>query len=71
MHETPASRIRKYIEERGIKQAFISQKTGISQNILSSRLRETTKFSVDEIEKICGVLNENPNTFLKPKQPEA
>jgi len=66
----PAERIMKYIKENGIKQTFISQKTGIKKSTLSAKLRGQAKISAEEIELICWALNCSPTEFISPKSPE-
>lgn len=65
---TPADRIRDYLRKNGIKQKFVAEKIGMNVRTLSSKLNKHVRLNVDDIEKICGVLNCSPNTFLKPKK---
>lgn len=61
--------IKKYLEEKGITQAFVSKKTGISPAKLSLSLNGERKLSFDEYSLICGVLGVNTDKFLKPRLP--
>ena len=62
--------IKKYLEENGITQAFISRKTGIEPSKLSLALNGDRRFSFDEYSLICGVLGVNTDKFLKPRTPD-
>lgn len=57
--------INTYMEERGIKQSFLAQKTGISQDAISRILRGVRGISAEEFIKICIVLDIDPNVFRK------
>ena len=59
--------IKKYLEENGITQAFVSKKTGISRSKLSIGER---KLTIDEYALICGALGVNTDFFVKPKLPD-
>lgn len=61
--------IKKYLEENGITQAFVSKKTGISPAKLSLSLNGERRLSFDEYSLICGVLGVNTDKFLKPRLP--
>ncbi|MEY8536649.1 helix-turn-helix transcriptional regulator [Blautia pseudococcoides] len=62
--------IKKYLEENGITQAFISRKTGIEPSKLSIALNGDRKFTLEEYSLICGVLGVNTDRFLKPQIPK-
>ena len=62
--------IKKYLEENGITQAFISRKTGIEPSKLSLALNGERKLTFDEYSIICGVLGVNTDKFLKPRLPD-
>ena len=53
------------MEERGIKQSFLAQKTGISQDAISRILRGVRGISAEEFIKICIALDIDPNVFRK------
>lgn len=57
-------RIADYIRENGLKQKFVSDKTGIEPGKLSNILNGNRSLAADECEKICIALNVDPNTFL-------
>ena len=56
--------IKKYIEEKGIKQNYICEKTGIAENTLSIILNGKRKLSADEFELIIKALEIDPNEIL-------
>lgn len=62
--------IKKYLEENGITQVFISRKTGIEPSKLSLSLNGDRRLTFDEYSLICGVLGVNTDKFLKPRLPE-
>lgn len=57
-------RIADYIRDNGLKQKFISDRTGIEPVKLSNILNGKRNLAADECEKICIALNVDPNTFL-------
>lgn len=68
--KTPAQRIVKYIKEKGIKQAFISEKIGMNDSTLSAKLKGRIRLTTDDIEIICWALECMPSDFLSPRPPE-
>lgn len=56
-------RIAKIVEERGIKQSFLCEKTGLSADAISSLLRCKRKISAGEFLDICDALGVDPSTF--------
>ncbi len=57
-------KISKYIEEHGIKQKYISEKTGIQENVLSMILNGQRKLTADEFIEIIIALKVEPNIFI-------
>lgn len=57
-------KIAKYIIDNGIKQKFISEKTGIPNNTLSTILNGKRKMSADEFVEIVIALNVDANFFI-------
>ena len=49
-------KLRKYIDDHGIKQEYISDKTNISSPILSAILNGKRKFDVEEFILIVGAV---------------
>lgn len=63
-------KIKKYLEDNGISQTFISKKTGIELPKLNLALNGNRRFTFNEYELICGALKVNTDKFLKPKMPD-
>lgn len=57
-------RIKAYLEENGIKQVFLVEKTGISAPVLTLMLSGSRKIEVMEYYKICTALKVDMMTFL-------
>lgn len=53
-----------YISENGIKQKFISDKTGIAENTLSMILNGKRKMDADEFVEIILALGVDANFFI-------
>ena len=57
-------RIKAYLEENGIKQSFLSEKTGIPGPVLSLMLSGQRKIAVTEYYEICQALKIDMNYFM-------
>lgn len=57
-------RIKTYLVDHGIKQSFLSEKTGIANDVLSKILLGTRKLDVIEYARICRALNVTFDTFI-------
>ena len=57
-------RIKAYLEENGIKQVFVSEKTGIQPMVLSTMLSGQRKIGVMEYYRICQALKVDMMTFI-------
>lgn len=64
-------KIAKHIKENGIKQKFISEKTGISENTLSMILNGKRKMEADDFVEIVIALGVDANYFIDFKKEEA
>jgi transcriptional regulator with XRE-family HTH domain len=53
-----------YIQNSGIKQSFIVERTGLNKDIVSAILNKKRKMSADEYELFCKALNKTPNDFM-------
>lgn len=62
--------LKNYIEEKGIKQKIIAEKSGIPEVQLCLILQGKRKCEVGEYASICDVLGVRVNKFLKPRLPE-
>lgn len=63
-------KIKKYLEENGVSQTFISKKTGIELPKLNLALNGNRKFTFSEYEMVCWALGVNTDKFLRPRKPE-
>lgn len=54
-----------YVNRNGIKQIYISQKTGLSPDTISKILNGNRKILAEEFLLICTALNIDPNMFRK------
>lgn len=63
-------KIKRYIEENGISQTYISKKTGITKPKLNLALNGNRRLTFPEYEMICWVLNVNTDKFLQPRMQE-
>lgn len=62
------SDIKKYLEENGIKQTFVSKKTGIPEPILCMMLNDNRKIEANEYMMICDAIGV-PLEQFKPRLP--
>ena len=63
------SDIKKYLEANGIKQSFVSEKTGIPASILNAMLNNNRKIEANEYMKICDAIGV-PLEQFKPRLTE-
>lgn len=63
------SDIKKFLEANGIKQSFVSEKTGIPASILNMMLNDNRKIEANEYMKICDAIGV-PLDFFKPRLPD-
>lgn len=59
------TRIKNYLNDNGIKQIFLAEKTGLSPNAISDICNNDRKIDVIEYAKICKALNVSLDTFLE------
>lgn len=57
-------KVSKYINDNGIKQKFVSEKTGIPENVLSMILNGKRGMTADEFVEIVIALNTDANKFI-------
>lgn len=57
-------KIKQYLEEHGIKQAFLVEKTGISHYTISNMLNGKRDIKANELRMISKTLGVDPNIFL-------
>ena len=58
-------RIKQYLEEHGIKQAFLAERTGIDQKKMSLILNKGRKVTAEELGTIANALGVDANIFLE------
>ena len=63
-------KIKKYLEENGISQTFLSRKTGIELPKLNLALNGNRRFTFAEYECVCWALGVNTDKFLQPRMPK-
>lgn len=56
-------KVKKYLDENGIKYSFLSEKIGMPMNVLSPLLSGKRKMSVEEYFAICEALGVPVDTF--------
>ena len=61
-------KVKKYLDENGIKYSYLSKKTGIPMNMLSPTLNGKRKLSAEEYFTICEVLGLSAETFAPDNQ---
>lgn len=61
--------LKRYIEDCGIKQKVVAEKSGIDEAKLCMILQGKRKCEAGEYASLCKVLKVNPNTFMKPRMP--
>ena len=57
-------RINKYLEENGIMQSFVAEKSGIDAAVFNRIMHNKRAMRADEYENICIALNKKPNDFM-------
>ncbi|MBC8610340.1 helix-turn-helix transcriptional regulator [Massilimaliae timonensis] len=55
--------ISRYIKSHGIKQSYISEKTGLSRDTVCKILNNKRKISGDELFLICDAIKVDPKKF--------
>lgn len=61
-------KLKRYIEEIGVKQKYISEKASIPEPKLSQILNGKRKCEVGEYASICNVLGVEFETFVRPEK---
>lgn len=64
------TKIKRYLNDRGISQAHVSRETKINPVKLNLALNGNRRLTFDEYAVICGVLGVNTDFFLKPRLPD-
>lgn len=63
------SKIKEYLESKGISQAFLSAKSGIPPAKLNLALNGKRRLLLVEYQAICWALEVGLDTFMEPKPP--
>ena len=63
-------RIKSYLEENGIKQTFLSEKTDIPTPVLSAMFSGTRRIEIMEYFRICQALKVDMLTFIADGESE-
>lgn len=58
-------KIKKYLDDNGIKYSFISDKTEIPMNILSPLLNDKKKMSAEQYFAICKAIGVSADLFAR------
>ena len=67
--ELQGTDIKEYLESNGIKQSYVSDKTGIPAPILNMMLNNNRKIEANEYMKICDAIGV-PLEQFKPRMPD-
>ena len=59
-------RFNQIVEQRGIKQTYIAEKTGWSNDKVSKLLRGAQKMTAEDFLMLCSVLGLDPSDFRVP-----
>lgn len=62
--------LKRFIEQKGIKQKAISEKSGIPEVQMSLILQGKRKCEAGEYASICNTLDIPMHTFVKPRLPD-
>lgn len=58
-------RVAEYVQNNGIMQKFIAEKTGLSAVKVSNILNLNQKMTADELELFCRALKKQPGDFIQ------
>lgn len=56
--------VRNTIKQKGLKQRYVAQRIGVSEKTFSAMLTGRQNILVDDVEKICDVLDVTPNDLF-------
>lgn len=60
-------KVRNYIEEQGLKQVAVAEKSGISKVTFNAILNGKRTLYADDLRSICLALNVSPEMFIEVK----
>lgn len=58
-------RVAEYVQNNGIMQKFIAERTGLSPVKVSNILNLNQKMTADELELFCRALRKEPGEFIR------
>ena len=58
-------KVRRYIDEHGIRQAFVAQKCGISVTTFNAIMNGRRKMYAEDLRAICYALEVSPEEFIE------
>jgi DNA-binding Xre family transcriptional regulator len=67
MHEETLQKIKDIIEQRGYKKKVIAEKMGYKENQFSDLLNGRRLVRLDDIVKLCDILEVQPNELIAQK----
>jgi len=59
-------RVKKYINESGMKQGVIAERAGLSAQAMSAMMNGKRKMYADDLEELCRVLGVDVGLFIYP-----
>ena len=65
---TPADRVKRHLEDNGIRQSHLAKQINMKYSTLNMKLNNNIKITAEEIEAICGALKIKPDTLIKPSK---
>lgn len=60
-------KLNEYLKKRGMKQAYVVEKTGMNADTISKILKGRRRIQADEFLLICSALDIDPNIFRESK----
>ena len=61
-------KVKRYLEEHGIRQSFVAEKCNISLSTFNSMLNGKRKMYAEDLRLICFALNVSPEVFIEFKE---
>lgn len=59
-----SEKLKQFLEENGITQSFVSEKTGIAASTLSEIFNGKRKLYIERLVAICRAIGQNPSLFI-------
>lgn len=61
-------KVRRYIDDHGIRQAFVAEKCNISTTTFNAMMNGRRKMYADDLRDICYALEVSPEEFIEYQQ---